>query len=660
MSHYIELIQIPSMTFEPISKVKNVFYDEVNNQILVLKSGGSEVVIRGPEDKLNVKVTVPHVGGLIQSIKFSPNQEVLGVLRHNKNIDFVSFKSGEHPKVYSHSSKGKQQIEQFYWTDPNELVIITNSGFEYYTWLHEQFKLKLCKSHNVRVMRWFYYNSHEKVLIFPSPNPSSLTLHTFLFKRGALISRIPDFDVDCPLTNQQEKFNGVSAGQISLVSLYLQLYLVIIKNNAEGPESGAYMLLYRLEQGPTPSLTHILKMDVSGIFALNTLDNLLVVHHQGSKISMLFDVCQLGHTILRGAKVIGPIVPPLPMATPRPIGSGSNLERFPVKAGFSDNMSKEMYSQNWITFPPHIVLDVKWGRYMEVSLKLDVICQVMFDKVKLIEFLLRRQESQSIIMSVISQSLIPGRQSSIVTIARVLDRINDAFVRKKSRAALSNPFRDVPTQILSVISQEEMYRQVFSALEASMVDDHKFVVSVLMEYIRSLHQHDQEVEHYLFEMVLSILVRQRAFGQLHQLLQYHVIADSKPIACVLLAFEREYRPALQLALDMFKRLSTADEEIIEVLLSHNQILPALRYIRSIGKTDVVSSRLFLDAAAKTKDKMLFHTVYKFFEERNIRLRKNAHFPTDEHCLSYEELYNELFPKSAASPTIYERKTERRS
>ena len=660
MSHYIELIQIPSMTFEPLSKVRNVFYDEVNNQILVLKSGGSEVVIRGPEDKLNVKVTVPHVGGTIQSIKFSPNQEVLGVLRHNKNVDFVSFKAGQHPKVYSHVSKGKQQIEQFYWTDSNELILITNSGYEYYSWLSEQFKLKLIKSHNIRVMRWFYYNSLEKVLIFPSPNPVSMTLHTFIFKKGGQISRIPDFDVDCLPTNTRDKFSGVTAGQISLVSLYSQLYLVIIKNHAEGPESGAYLLLYRLELGQSPSLSHILKMDVSGVFALNTIDNLLVVHHQGSKISMIFDICQLGYNMMWGAKVIDLVVPPLPMATPRPIGSGSDIDRFPVREGFSDSVSKEMYSQNWITFPPDIVLDVKWGRYMEVSLKLDVICQVMFDKVKLIEFLLRRRQSQSIIVSVISQSLIPGRQASIVTIARVLDRINQAFARSEGRTGLGTPFGEVPPHCLSVVTQDEMYRQVFSSLEASMVDDHKFVVSVLMEYIRSLHQYEQEVEHYLFEMVLSILVRQRAFGQLHQMLQYHVIADSKPIACVLLAFEREYRPALQLALDMFKRLSTADEEIIEVLLSHDQILHALRYIRAIGKTDVVSSRLFLDAAEKTQNKMLFHTVYKFFEERNIRLRKNPHFPPDEHCVHYEELYNQLFPATAASPTIYQRKSERRS
>jgi hypothetical protein len=46
--------------------------------------------------------------------------------------------------------------------------------------------------------------------------------------------------------------------------------------------------------------------------------------------------------------------------------------------------------------------------------------------------------------------------------------------------------------------------------------------------------------------------------------------------------ENLYPPAHQLALDMLKRLSTANEEIIEVLLSKQQILPALRYLTVIS------------------------------------------------------------------------------
>ena len=47
-------------------------------------------------------------------------------------------------------------------------------------------------------------------------------------------------------------------------------------------------------------------------------------------------------------------------------------------------------------------------------------------------------------------------------------------------------------------------------------------------------------------------------------------------ACLLLSLESVYPAAYQLALDMLKRISTANEEIVEILLSKNKVLPALR------------------------------------------------------------------------------------
>ena len=95
-------------------------------------------------------------------------------------------------------------------------------------------------------------------------------------------------------------------------------------------------------------------------------------------------------------------------------------------------------------------------------------------------------------------------------------------------------------------------------------------------FYRSLTEHGIPVQHYLYELVITTLVHRKAYYQLHQLLQYHVVADSKPLACLLLSLENLYPAAHQLALDMLKRLGNAHEEIIEVLLSKGYILAALR------------------------------------------------------------------------------------
>lgn len=100
--------------------------------------------------------------------------------------------------------------------------------------------------------------------------------------------------------------------------------------------------------------------------------------------------------------------------------------------------------------------------------------------------------------------------------------------------------------------------------------NYRFVIAVLTEYLRSLHFHHIAVEPYLNELLINLLVRNKQFYQLHQLLQYHVIGDFVHVACQLLAIESSYPPAYQLALDMFKRLKT-NEEILEVLVTKKQV-----------------------------------------------------------------------------------------
>lgn len=84
---------------------------------------------------------------------------------------------------------------------------------------------------------------------------------------------------------------------------------------------------------------------------------------------------------------------------------------------------------------------------------------------------------------------------------------------------------------------------------------HKFIIAVLMEYIRSLNQFQITVQvkpiraaplvsqlpsaidrlivvslqHYLYELVIKTLVQHNLFYMLHQFLQYHVLSDSKPL-----------------------------------------------------------------------------------------------------------------------------------
>ena len=114
---------------------------------------------------------------------------------------------------------------------------------------------------------------------------------------------------------------------------------------------------------------------------------------------------------------------------------------------------------------------------------------------------------------------------------------------------------------------------------------------------------------------------------MHQFLQYHVFSDSKPLACMLLSLQSQskYPYSIQLGLDMLKRLQTADEEIVEVLLSQNQVIRALQYIDKNMDINSISARKFLEAAYNSKDLKTFHQVYKHLQLRNLKLRGSSEF-----------------------------------
>ena len=54
---------------------------------------------------------------------------------------------------------------------------------------------------------------------------------------------------------------------------------------------------------------------------------------------------------------------------------------------------------------------------------------------------------------------------------------------------------------------------------------------------------------------------------------------------------------------------TANEEILDILLSKNQLLPALRFVRGLGAAALehMASKRFLEAAWASRDRMLFFT-----------------------------------------------------
>uniref|UniRef100_A0A8C7S659 Mic1 domain-containing protein n=1 Tax=Oncorhynchus mykiss TaxID=8022 RepID=A0A8C7S659_ONCMY len=648
--HYLELCENP-VQFENASSVNNVFFDEANKQVFAVRSGGATgVVVKGPDDKNSVAFRMDDKGE-VKCIKFSIGNKILAVQRTPKSVDFISFIPDYPHLECSQECKMKNaSILGFCWTNWNEIVFVTDQGIEFYQVLPDKRSLKLLKSQSVNV-NWYMY-CPETAVILLSTTAQGNVLQPFAFKSGTM-SKMPKFEIELPVVPKPAKPN-LTERDIAVATIYGQLYVMYLKHHSRTTDSPcAEVVLYQLPREGSYKKTNVLKLNTTGKFALNVVDNLVVVHHQSSQTSIIFDIklrepdCALNvHQPVLPGRSIHPYRIPL-------TGLAAVPTQPPVPCELC--ILYETFSPACLTCA--VCSPFASGYLWYLQVKLPPTVNLLQDKGKLMDFLLRRRDCKMVILSVCAQMLNGGDKGGLPVVATVFDKLNQVYkeyleaeqtytVATESGPSRGSAARERPVRTQAVIDQSDMYTHVLSSFSEKKDTSHKFIIAVLMEYIRSLNQVQITVQHYLYELVIKMLVQHNLFYMLHQFLQYHVLSDSKPLACLLLSLESTYPPAHQLSLDMLKRLSTANDEIVEVLLSRQQVLGALRFIRSVGGHGNISARKFLDAARQTADQMLFYTIFRFFEQRNMRLRGNPSFIPGEHCEEHVVYFKQVFGEQA--------------
>uniref|UniRef100_A0A667ZVB2 Regulator of MON1-CCZ1 n=1 Tax=Myripristis murdjan TaxID=586833 RepID=A0A667ZVB2_9TELE len=619
--HYLELCDNP-VQFENASSVNNVFFDEANKQVFAVRSGGATgVVVKGPDDKNSVAFRMDDKGE-VKCIKFSIGNKILAVQRTSKavmfcqmNLQCVVLEVSCLCFVFRSLQTKNASVLGFCWTNWNEIVFITDQGIEFYQVFPDKRSVKLLKSQSINV-NWYQY-CPETAVILLSTTVQGNVLQPFAFRSGTM-SKMSKFEIELPVVPKPAKLS-LSERDIAMATIYGQLYVMYLKHHSRTANSpSAEVVLYHLPREGACKKSHVLKLNTTGKFALNIVDNLVVVHHQSSQTSLIFDIR------LRE--------PDCAVNTHQPVLPARSIH--PYRIPLSD-------SSSWSVFQPDIIISASEGYLWYLQVKLPPTVNLLQDKGKLMDFLLRRRDCKMVILSVCSQILEGGEKGSLPVVATVFDKLNQVYKeyleaeQTYTLAMESGPSRGSaaqkrPVRTQAVIDQSDMYTHVLSAFTERKGVSHKFIIAVLMEYIRSLNQFQITVQHYLYELVIKTLVQHNLFYMLHQFLQYHVLSDSKPLV----------RATPQ------PRLSTANDEIVEVLLSKQQVLGALRFIRSVGGHDNVSARKFLDAAQQTGDQMLFYTVFRFFQQRNQRLRGNPAFNPGEHCEEHVVHFKQLFGEQA--------------
>jgi len=654
-NYYLYLGENP-IRFEPLagSSSVSVFFDQTNRQVFTVRSNGAGgVTVKGPDSKVSIIFRLENRGDII-SMRFSSDMKVLAIQRSHCALDFMNFAAGTDSLEYSQTCKGKgTKILGSCWTGLYEIVFITDRGIEQYQVFPDKKTVKLLKTVSLPVS-WFVWSFESSVLLLSSGTVGN-SLHPFSFKLG-VITKLPKFDIELPSQPSQHEPKSLDQRDIAAAVIYGQLYILqFLHNQRRGATRGAVgtdIVMFRIAKDVLATKTDVLKLNVTGRCSLSVLDNLIIVHHHQSKSSFMFDI-RLSGDIIGGVVQHRPFLDPMPV---RPFHL--NLPVVPTSGGAeAQELVCELYSQSCVIFPPDVILDAKLGCFWYLHLQLEPLESLVSDKSRLVDLLLLRRDSKSVILSLCSTVLSSPKPASLVLAAAIFNKLNRVYhshveaqmsdtVFSAEAVALDADMSGDVVQKSLVVDQSDMYTHIFSQFAQSEGIPYKFAIAVIVEYIRSLSMHHIAVQHYLYELLINTLVQHSCFYQLHQFLQYHVLSDSQHLACSLLSLESVYPSAYQLALDMLKRLSTASDSIVEVLLSKKQLLTAVRFIQSVGLVDQVSARKFLDAARATDCPMTFFAVFRFFEQRNLRLRGSSKFIAGEHCEEYVQHFHSLFPDVA--------------
>lgn len=85
-------------------------------------------------------------------------------------------------------------------------------------------------------------------------------------------------------------------------------------------------------------------------------------------------------------------------------------------------------SPNWVLFQPNIVIDAKIGCLWNVKLRLDSLCTLITDRVRLVELLLNRTNAKLVLLGTLKEMLGSQYNADLLpVIEMVFDKLNAVY-----------------------------------------------------------------------------------------------------------------------------------------------------------------------------------------------------------------------------------------
>ncbi|CAJ0578715.1 unnamed protein product, partial [Mesorhabditis spiculigera] len=533
------------------------------------------------------------------SITFEPSSSLSDIFYDSANFkDFVYLDNSE-----------RETCLEF----TQVVVFVTNNGLELYEINESKKSSKLLKTLNVASDWSTCYHTSNLLLLATGMNAA--ILQPFIIQ-GKEIIRLKPFTVDFGCSNSKNK---LLERDVAVASIYGAVYVLALRYSTRD-STASDLLMYRLptDLNAVPQLRYTLSLGLTGMFGIHVIDNMVIVHHQLSKSSLVFDV---------GMQ---------PNSTSHQPFLKTSLIAAPRLCTVS-GQPPALYTPSWVMFAPNIVIDPTLGIFASLAVKPELA--EIDDTVSRFRFLMNRSNQKKTILSELTVA-IKENKLTVRQLKSILETITEKFV--VAQIPVLKPSEPVKGQLLVedvqllCINQEEMMNVFVALREEATVSDTR-LASTLLAYVSILQSHGLNINPYLLEILVNTLIGANEYAKLHQLLSYKVIEDSKPMAFLLLGFEAKYPPLFQSGVDMLAR-EGAHDEIIEVLLSKGNATDALRYLENNSALDKSNALKALDSAWSSGDRIQQHVIFQYCLEKKGRQNWGESF--EKFSRDFRKLYRD--------------------
>ncbi|KAH9674023.1 Mic1 domain-containing protein [Citrus sinensis] len=582
--------------------------------------------------------------GPILSIRFSLDTKLIAIQRSSSEIQFWIRETSE---AFSHRCRSdSENILGFFWTDCPlcDFVVVKNSGLDLFAYDSVAKSLDLVEMRKLNVC-WYVY-THESRLVLLASGMQCRTFTGFQLSSAGIV-RLPKFDMAMAKPEANSK-PVLAAEDVYIVTVYGRIYCLQVDRVAMLLHSYRFYRDAVVQQGSLPIY--------SSKIAVSVVDNVLLVHQidakaiaaSSSETPSVLEFLQrrkleaiktkqlclgIARTVIlerRPVSMVSKAIDVLVSSYSLSLKTGSYFKGIKTESTSSGVANTSVARSS---------TDVSTSRIDGTSIRHESTAGVDSEYPS-------RASTFSASESEENASSAPLRTDSrdLQLGGGKVDRVN--LTGAQSSGPSDNPvFVNISEQQDSeltspAISPDEMYKFVFAAVEEEMVGDPSYLVSIIVEFLRSTNMEKIKVHPNLYVLTIQLLARNERYAELESFVTNKILELSKEVALQLLESGRQNIQTRKLGLDMLRQLSL-HHDYVSLLVQDGRYNEALRYARKYQVT-TVRPALFLQAACSSNNSQHLAAVLRFFSDFIPDFRTTSDFTT------YYGILNEMNTSVAAT------------